>query len=58
MEPLKKSEIQASLIGQAKSTSYFIQLRSTPDFDLIQSMKANLLIMITTTVRSIVILEM
>jgi hypothetical protein len=53
MEPLEKSELQAFVIGQAKSTSYFIQLRPTPDFDLIQSMKANLLILITKTVRSI-----
>ncbi|WP_195912156.1 hypothetical protein [Candidatus Contendibacter odensensis] len=53
MEPLEKSELQAFVIGQAKSTSYFIQLRRTPDFDLIQPMKANLLIVITKTVRSI-----
>ena len=54
MEPLEKSELQVFVIGQAKSTSYFIQLTPTSDFDLIQSMKANLLIMISKTVGSIV----
>lgn len=53
MKLLEKSALQASAAGQAKSMSYFIQLRSTPDVDLIQPMKANLLIVIAKTVRSI-----
>jgi hypothetical protein len=32
MKLLEKSELQASTTGQAKSTSYFIPLWSTPDF--------------------------
>ena len=58
MEPLEKSEFQAFIIGHAKSTSYFIQLRPTPDFDLIQSTKANRLIGISKTIRSIEVLNL
>jgi len=55
MEPLKKPELEASAASQAKSIGYFIQLRSIPDLDLIQPMKANLLMVIAKTVRSIVL---
>ncbi len=55
MKPLEKSELQASAAGQPKSASYFIPLRPIPDFDFIQPIEANLLIVIAKTVRSVVI---
>ena len=53
MKLLAESALQASAADQAKSTSYFIKLRSTPEFDLTPPMDANLLIVIVRTVRSI-----
>jgi hypothetical protein len=54
VKPLEKSELQATATDQAKSTSYFIELRSNPELNLMMPMKANLLIVIAKTVRSIV----
>jgi hypothetical protein len=54
VKPLEKSKLQATATGQAKSTSYFIELRSNPELNLMMPMKANRLMVIAKTVRSIV----
>ena len=53
MKLLAKSALRASAADQAKSASFFIKLRSTPEGDLMPPMEANLLIVIVRTVRSI-----